>query len=251
MDDSELYKQLERLNTSSDTISQTNVDTGPRSVHKLCPCSKHTKENEKDGIFDSFIKIFKNMGEEKDFYRAISLYEFYINITLFILIISSQNTFLLLLFLGLFCKQIPERIIKTLLSRRNGELIDMAKRPPGANNCNMFNAGGDASSHSGLISGHTFLISTLAFYFIYRFTDGFQHNANYKQSLLITMAFIWIALVATARMRLGCHQPHQTLFGFAFGALWGYLIYIVIEAIKDKSERVKEDELKLMNIFEV
>ena len=38
----------------------------------------------------------------------------------------------------------------------------MAKRPDGANNCNMFNAGGDASEHSGLISGHTFLISSIA-----------------------------------------------------------------------------------------
>ena len=54
-----------------------------------------------------------------------------------------------------------------------------------------------------------------------------------------------------ARMRLRCHKPHQTLLGFLMGALWGYLIYIVIEAIKNKSDRVKEDESTIMKLFEI
>ena len=159
--------------------------------------------------------------------------------------------FLGLLFLGLFSKQIPERIIKTFLSKKDGELTNWAKRPSGANNCNMFNAGGDASQHSGLISGHTFLISTLSFYSIYKFTDNFKHNVNQKQSIFITILFVWIALVAMARMKLGCHQPHQTVFGFIMGMIWGYLIYIIIEQINKKSSRVREDENKIMKLFEV
>ena len=133
-----------------------------------------------------------------------------------------------MLFLGLFSKQIPERIIKTFLSGPEGNLKEMAKRPSGAMNCNMFNSGGPAV-HSGLISGHTFLISTLAFYSIFRFTDGFKQNANQKQSLFIVFLFIWIFLVAMARVKLGCHKVSQTLIGFVMGILWGYLVYIVLE----------------------
>lgn len=222
------------------------------SEKKMCPCNgPNSKEEQSKGIFDSIINLIKNTIGEKDLYKAISLYEFYINIFFIMLIISTQNTFLALLFICLLSKQIPERIIKTVLSRKNGKLIDIAKRPEGANNCNMFNSGGDASNHSGLISEHTFLISTIGFYFIYRFTDQFKHNANYKQSLFITFLFIWIVLVAVARMKLECHKPEQTLLGFLMGILWGYLVYIVIEAVKSRSEKLKEDENKIMKIFEV
>jgi membrane-associated phospholipid phosphatase len=233
--------------TDNKPIQRTRLNP----VKKLCPCDEEKDKEDKEGLFESFINLIKNMAGENDLYRAISLYEFYVNIILLIFIISTQNTFLAILFIGLFSKQIPERIIKTFLSRKNGKLTDLAKRPQGANNCNMFNAGGDAREHSGLISGHTFLISTLGFYFIYRFTDQFKHNANYKQYIFISFLFIWIALVAMARMRLKCHKPHQTLLGFLMGALWGYLIYIVIEAIKNKSDRVKEDENAVMKLFEI
>jgi membrane-associated phospholipid phosphatase len=252
------------FNSDDDFMSQISPSIDSRSKYetssafdesisgnKMCPCEQPLSDKKDKGMFNSFVKLIKNMAGEKDLYRAISLYEFYVNLILIVLILTTQNTFLAILFLGFFSKQIPERIIKTVLSRKNGQLTELAKRPQGANNCNMFNAGGDASNHSGLISGHTFLISTIAFYFIYRFTDLFKHNANYKQSLFIVFLFIWIGLVAMARMRLGCHKPHQTLLGFVMGALWGYLIYIVIEAIKNKSDRVKEDESKIMRIFEI
>jgi membrane-associated phospholipid phosphatase len=215
-----------------------------------CACSGEIKQDKK-GMFENLMNLIKNIAGEKDLYRAISLYEFYLNLVLLVLVISTQNMFLGLLFLGLFSKQIPERIIKTFLSKKDGELTNWAKRPSGANNCNMFNAGGDASQHSGLISGHTFLISTLSFYSIYKFTDNFKHNVNQKQSIFITILFVWIALVAMARMKLGCHQPHQTVFGFIMGMIWGYLIYIIIEQINKKSSRVREDENKIMKLFEV
>jgi len=221
---------------------------------KMCACSSElgSSENGKknEGIFEKTMIVLKKMVGEKDIYKAISLYEFYMFVVLSILIISTQNTFLLLLFVGLLSKQIPERIIKTFLSTKNGELIQLAKRPEGAFDCNMFNSGGPAVT-SGFVSGHTFLISSLAFYSIFKFTDNLKHNANYKQSLFIFLLFLWVGLVALARIKLGCHQPHQTIFGFVMGILWGYLIYIVIETIKNKSERVREDEEKIMNLFKI
>jgi membrane-associated phospholipid phosphatase len=235
-----------------DTTPKTLVEQGSNEK-KMCACSSDNSLSENqitknEGVFEKTMDFFQKMVGEKDLYKAISLYEFYMFITLSILIISTQNTFLMLLFVGLLTKQIPERIIKTFLSTRNGELISLAKRPEGAFDCNMFNAGGPALK-SGLISGHTFLISTLAFYSIFKFTDNLKHNANYKQSLFIFLLFLWVGLVALARIRLGCHQPHQTIFGFIMGILWGYLIYLVIETIKNKSTRVREDEEKIMNLF--
>lgn len=240
-----------RYFTEDTSLSPENIINEQSSEKKMCACSNDIRSSENgtnEGIFQKTMDFLKKMVGEKDLYKAISLYEFYMLVTLSILIISTQNTFLMLLFVGLLSKQIPERIIKTFLSTKNGELISLAKRPEGASDCNMFNSGGPALK-SGLISGHTFLISTLAFYSIFKFTDNLKHNANYKQSLFIFLLFLWMGLVALARIRLGCHQPHQTIFGFVMGILWGYLIYLVIETIKNKSTRVREDEEKIMNLF--
>jgi hypothetical protein len=218
-----------------------------------CPCSGSNGVKKNDW-FNKSVEFLKKMVGEKDLYKAISLYEFYMNIIFIILILSTRNTYLAVLFLGLFSKQIPERLIKRFLSyeTKDGQrtLTKWASRPAGANNCNMLNSGGSASEHSGLISGHTFLISTLAFYTIYKFTDNLKHNVNSKQGIFITMLFLWMGLVAMARIRLGCHQPHQTVLGFVGGIVWGYVIYIVIEKIINNSSRVKEDEEKVFKWFE-
>lgn len=224
------------------------------SENDTCPCSGNNNKVSKSDWFNKVVEYFKKMVGEKDLYKTISLYEFYMNIILIILILSTRNTYLAVLFLGLFSKQIPERLIKKFLSYENingkKSLTKWAARPTGANNCNMLNSGGSASEHSGLISGHTFLISTLAFYSVYKFTDNLKHNTNSKQGIFITILFLWMGLVAMARIRLGCHQIHQTAFGFVGGIIWGYIIYIVIEKIINKSSRVKEDEEKLMKLFE-
>ena len=246
LSDFDYYKDIFESGTDEPSVSDSSNDT--------CPCSSNYKKNSKNDWFNKVIEYFKKMVGEKDLYKAISLYEFYMNITIIILVLSTRNTFLAVLFLGLFSKQIPERIIKRFLSYENvngqRSLTKWAARPAGANNCNMLNSGGSASEHSGLISGHTFLISTLAFYALYKFTDNLKHNTNSKQGIFITILFLWMGLVAMARIRLGCHQLHQTAFGFVGGIIWGYIIYIVIEKIIDSSSRVKEDEEKLMKLFE-
>lgn len=236
-----------------------NSGTNRPSVSKnsdTCPCSSDNifSDKNKNDWFNKVVEYFKKMVGEKDLYKAISLYEFYLNIILIILILSTRNTYLAVLFLGLFSKQLPERLIKRFLSYEttNGEkrLTKWASRPTGANNCNMLNSGGSASEHSGLISGHTFLISTLAFYSVYKFTDNLKHNTNSKQGIFITILFLWMGLVAMARIKLGCHQIHQTAFGFVGGIVWGYIIYVIIEKIVNNSSRVKEDEEKIMKLFE-
>lgn len=245
LSDFDYYEEVFESGVAEPSVSEKSQDT--------CPCSSNNVNSKKDW-FNQVVEFFKKMVGEKDLYKAISLYEFYMNITIIILVLSTRNTFLAVLFLGLFSKQIPERLIKRFLSYEtvNGQrkLTKWAARPSGANNCNMLNSGGSASEHSGLISGHTFLISTLAFYSLYKFTDNLKHNTNSKQGVFIAILFLWMGLVAMARIRLGCHQLHQTAFGFVGGIIWGYVIYVVIEKIINSSPRVKEDEEKLKKLFE-
>jgi membrane-associated phospholipid phosphatase len=255
---SDIFYTPEKMSKSDfdyyeDIFNSGTSEPSKTESSEICPCSgeRNIKNND---WFNKLVEFFKKMAGEKDLYKAISLYEFYMNIAFIILILSTRNTYLAILFLGLFSKQIPERLIKRFLSyeTKDGQksLTKWASRPAGANNCNMLNSGGSASEHSGLISGHTFLISTLAFYTIYKFTDNLKHNVNSKQGIFITLLFLWMSLVAMARIRLGCHQPHQTVLGFVGGIVWGYVIYIVIEKIINNSSRVKEDEEKIMKLFE-
>lgn len=233
-------------------------------VKKSCPCStgKSDTSNSNGGVvanvkgkiselLDSFMNLFKNIAGEKDIYKAVSIYEFYLSIILLVLILSTQNTYLGLLLLGLYSRQIPEVLMKIFLSRTGGELRNWAKRPEGAMNCNMFNSGGDASNESGLVSSHTFLMSTLMFYFVYKFTNNFKNSMNYKQYILVGIMLLWTVIVAIARIRLGCHKQHQTITGFVLGSIWGYLLYMVIEMIKNKIPRIADDEEKILTFFEV
>ena len=263
---------LNKLNSqsSSPSYSQSSPDfdtqyftPSENAGKKSCACSSKSdttnsnggvvskvKENI-GGIMDSFMNIFKNVAGEKDIYKAVSIYEFYLSITLLVLILSAQNTYLGLLLLGLYSRQIPEVLMKVFLSRSGGELRNWAKRPEGARDCNMFNSGGDASNDSGLVSSHTFLISTLMFYFVYKFTNNFKNSMNYKQYILVGLLILWTLIVALARVRLGCHKNNQIITGFVLGAVWGYLLYIVIETIKNRIPRIAEDEDKVLRFFEV
>ena len=202
-------------------------------------------------LLDSFMNMFKTIANEKDIYKAVSMYEFYLSIILLVLILSAQNTYLGLLLLGLYSRQIPEVIMKVFLSRSGGELRNWAKRPEGARDCNMFNSGGDTSNDSGMVSSHTFLISTLMFYFVFKFTNNFKNSMNYKQYILVGLFLLWTVVVALARVRLGCHKQHQTITGFVLGIIWGYLLYMVIEMIKNRIPRIAEDEEKVMKFFEI
>ena len=189
------------------------------------------------------------LASTEDLLKAVSLFEFYLQLMLLLAIVSMHNLYLAVLLLGLISKHIPERIIKSFLSKRNGQLIDLAKRPEGAENCNMFNSGGSVI-HSGLISGHVFLLSTLIFYALFRFTNGLKNGLTHKQETLITLLVIWCGLVSYARINLKCHQPEQVAIGLFLGVGWGYLVYFVIEKIKTHSRRIRNDELKILNLFQ-
>ncbi len=268
MTDDELMEKLNAQRTPTNSFDNTNFEPIKEGVKKACPCNSKSDTNtninvskinsnesgftDKIGeLFDTIINSIKNIAGERDIYKAISIYEFYLTIVLLVLIISAQNTFLGLLLLGLYSRQIPEILIKVFVSKSKGELINWAKRPEGARDCNMFNAGGDASNDSGLISSHTFLISTLIFYNIYLFTDNFKQNMNYKQYIFILLLLLWTVLVALARIRLGCHNKQQTVNGFILGIVWGYIIYLIIEIIKRRVPRISTDQDKVMRYFEI
>jgi membrane-associated phospholipid phosphatase len=270
---------MRKLNSQSIQSSPSDFDTQyftpsklsdeqAIGVKKSCPCSNGGNGNDNnmpsDGniigdikgkageLMDSFISMFKTIAGKNDIYKAVSVYEFYISLVALLLILSTQNTFIGILLLGLYSRQIPEVIIKVFLSRSgDNELRNWAKRPEGAKDCNMFNAGGEYSNDSGLISSHTFLISTLMFYFVYKFTNNFKYGMNYKQYIFVGLLLLWSIVVALARIRLGCHKQHQTIIGFFLGMIWGYVLYIVIEMIKNKIPRIEEDEQKIMRLFEV
>jgi membrane-associated phospholipid phosphatase len=257
---------LKKLNAQS---SQPELDTQyftplEYSSKKSCACSAGNSPNlqqmsETNGglkgktgeIFDSIMKMLKNVAGERDIYKAVSVYEFYISVAMIIVILSTQNLYLGLLLLGLYSRQIPEIIIKLLLSGKDGELREWAKRPEGARDCNMFNSGGDMSKDSGIVSSHTFLISTIIFYFIFKFTNNFTNQMNYKQYIFIILLILWTIIVVLARVRLGCHKMHQTITGIVMGIGWGYLLYLVIEKLKNSTPRILEDEEKVMKFFEV
>jgi len=86
---------------------------------------------------------------------------------------------------------------------------------------------------------------------VYKFTNNFKNSMNHKQYILVGLLLLWTLIVALARVRLGCHQNHQTITGFVLGAVWGYLLYIVIEMIKNRIPRIAEDEEKVLRFFEV
>ena len=273
------FKEKTKMNNDDNFFKKINLQSSPSNSpdfdtqyftpseiggKKSCACSagKNDSSSSNGGVvgnvkgkmselLDSFMNLFKNIAGEKDIYKAVSIYEFYLSITLLVLILSAQNTYLGLLLLGLYSRQIPEVLMKVFLSRSGGELRNWARRPQGARDCNMFNSGGDASNDSGLVSSHTFLISTLMFYFVYKFTNNFRNNMNYKQYILVGLLLLWTVIVSMARVRLGCHKQHQTITGFVLGAVWGYLLYIVIEMMKNKIPRIAEDEEKVLRFFEV
>lgn len=273
------FKEKTKMNNDDNFFKKINLQSSPSNSpdfdsqyftsseiggKKSCACSAgKTDSSSSNGgvvgnvkakmseLLDSFMNLFKNIAGEKDIYKAVSIYEFYLSIVLLVLILSAQNTYLGLLLLGLYSRQIPEVLMKVFLSRSGGELRNWAKRPEGARDCNMFNSGGDASNDSGLVSSHTFLISTLMFYFVYKFTNNFRNSMNYKQYILVGLLLLWTVIVAMARVRLGCHKQHQTITGFVLGSVWGYLLYIVIEMMKNKIPRIGEDEEKVLRIFEV
>lgn len=224
--------------------SSPDLDTSNISV------SNNGMKKKLNGILDSFMNLFKNIVGAKDIYKAVSLYEFYFTLLFIVLIASLQNTYLAILLLGLLSRRIPEKLIKMLLSRSEGKLRNWAQRPQGASDCNMFNSGGDYSDDSGLVSSHTFLISSLIFYLIFRFTQNFKYSMNTKQYTFVGLLVLWMGLVALARVRLGCHNSTQTIIGIILGVGWGYLLYYILETIKESVPRIKEDEIKALSIFE-
>lgn len=177
--------------------------------------------------------------------KAISLYEFYTQLFLLIIGISTRNTFILLLFAILNSRHIFVQLVKRYLS---GFFKDMSKRPDDAFDCNVINSGGKSHT-SGLISGHVFYISTITFYFLYLFTNNLKEMPNSKQIVFIILVLLFACMVMFSRVELHCHTKYQVYIAFVLGIMWGYLVYFTIEKIIDTSDRLKEDKKKIIDLF--
>jgi hypothetical protein len=252
MEDKDFMFKLNSLNEINVPKNNNINNMNEMSGKKSCPCSDDEIISKTTGAsFDNILDMIKKNVSEKDIYKTITLFEFYIYITILIISISTQNTYLALVFLGLLLRIVPEKIIKVIIAKKGGQLTEIAKRPDGAMDCNMFNAGGDASGSSGILSSQTFLISTIAFFSIYKFTNNFKSVPNYKQFIFIGIFLLGILVVSMTRIKLGCHNTQQTIYGVIMGIAWAYLIYYILEIMKNRYSRIADDEEKLMTIFEL
>ena len=172
--------------------------------------------------------------------KAISLSELYISISLLIFAIASQNLYVLLILGSLFTKHIPEQIFKKLSEKFDWQI---GKRPVDAVDCNSYNSGGPAKG-SGIISGHVFNLSSLTFFLIYSFTEN-SRTMTTKEATLIGILFIGIFSLIYARIELHCHTKEQTVIGFIGGAVWGYVMFLLVNSITNMSDRLKSDKLKI------
>ena len=216
------------------------------SGKKSCPCSNGDIEKEDpNSLKQRFLLLFK-ATEGKS--RAVSMYEFLLLYILFpIFIISTQNTFLGFIWIGLLLKLVPELILKEGVSRLDS-MKGLAKIP-GGENCNMFNEGGPAKT-SGIVSGHVFLISTLTWFVLFKITEGFTETPNNKKILLFVCLLVLTLIVMKARHSLRCHTLFQVSFGLVLGFLWGAIMYYIYKNIREKSSRIQEDEDKIMKLLE-
>ena len=179
-------------------------------------------------------------SKKKAILHAISLSEMDINIILLLLAAVTQNLYILSIFGVLFCKHIPEQILKRTSEHFGWEI---GKRPSDAENCNSINSGGPAHN-SGLVSGHVFNITSLTFFLLYSFTqDGRTMSSN--EITLISFMFVLIAALGYARVELHCHTKQQVAIGFTLGIIWGYVMLLILNYLTSVSTRLKDDRDKL------
>lgn len=176
--------------------------------------------------------------------KAISLSELYITIILLIASIVSQNLYILLILGSLFTKHIPEQIFKRISEKFDWEI---GKRPTDAVDCNSYNSGGVAKG-SGIISGHVFNLSSLTFFLIYSFTEN-SRTMTTKEATLIAILFMGIFSLIYARVELHCHTKEQTIIGFVGGAIWGYIMLLLVNKITSLSERLQNDKTKISSFI--
>lgn len=187
-------------------------------------------------------------------YKALSLAEFYLIMVLLILGVSTSNYYVLVIVFALITKHIPEQIFKFCFEDgvlfAKGQAPEFSTRPPGAKDCNMFNSGGQ--SHTpGVISGHTFILSSFSFFLLFTFTGLFSSKLNYKQATLVSIMLVITIALAFARVGLNCHRPVQTVIGFFGGIIWGLVMYFIVEAFVNAFPKIADDKLFVMQMFEV
>jgi membrane-associated phospholipid phosphatase len=141
----------------------------------------------------------------------------------------------------LFSKHIPEQILKHASYALN---LSVGKRPNEAKNCNSINSGGIATS-PGLISGHVLNLTSVISYLVYD-ANGFF---TVKRLSLIGFLLVFDLFLIYSRVLLKCHTHFQVVFGFVFGLIWGYVIYVTIHYLESKYHRIKTDHQKLKDLL--
>lgn len=194
--------------------------------------------------------------------QIISLYEFFLLILIFpIIIVSTQNVFLVLLWLGLMSKYIPELACKYFFTVQNRfqywfrneskVVFTWAQNPTKGKKCGFFCLDDNTpnTQESAFPSGHVFTMSLFAWYMTFKFTQFFSKIPNSKQITFIVLLMIAVIVIANLRIKLNCNSSIQTIFGALFGAIWAIFVYFAIEEIVKRSARIQSDENKFLALF--
>jgi membrane-associated phospholipid phosphatase len=92
------------------------------------------------------------------------------------------------------------------------------KRPPGAENCNVFNQGNSFKHINGFPSGHVSIVTA----FCVTMMLVIQRPWAY------VLGSIWIASMTWSRVSRRCHDGPQVVGGVVFGTLVAWLCYITL-----------------------
>jgi len=195
--------------------------------------------------------------------EIVSVYElFVLFLILPFLITCSQNVFLILLWLGILSKYIPEFLFQYVFSianksdywfrKKNPVVFQWAQRPSNTSNskrCGIFPSETPLKNKSVSPSGHVFTISVIAFYMLFKFTKFFKILPNSKQITLISLLMVFVVIIANIQTYNKCQSFAQVVFGAVLGSFWAIGVYFAIEEIVKLSARIQADEEKFMILF--
>jgi membrane-associated phospholipid phosphatase len=192
--------------------------------------------------------------------QIVSIYEIVLLVLIFpCIIISTQNVFLILLWLGIMSKYIPELACQYFFTiqnktgywfkKQNAQIFAWAQRPSNATKCGLFPVQYSSVPTSVFPSGHVFTMSVMAFYMLFKFTNFFSKVPNSKQITFIVLLMLFVVMIANIQTKVHCQTTPQVVAGALFGSIWAILVYFAIEEIVKQSARIQSDEIKFLALF--
>ncbi len=170
-------------------------------------------------------------------YEIVSLYEIVVLVSLAILSLFFQNTYIVLILSMLMLKIGAVKGLKQIAFK--GTKIN--RRPKEATNCNILNQGGSYREKPGFPSGHTTMAVSL---FTFLFLQWIKQKKDSKYlPLAIMLTGLFAILIPIARIGMKCHTTKQVMGGVFLGMIWGGIFSEIVEPkISELSLRFFQDK---------